>query len=228
MLNEAYPAVYQDDFGKVPTIIYNDGTQLRMNLRGVDFVGIMIDDFEPCSSQETPDLQTFTFFDTKYLCGFTLEWDMPLSVMVNNERHQATLHVHFELGHPLPNGSLDRVGRQLALRVADHTFCSKGNDMSDFGNELADIYRQLPENIYPEICFFCAFSDYFPVAAGEFGTLCCFRKAKQEYLATVSPRATHKLFSLFGKNLHEQVQETYHCAEFERRTVSSGRVYGHH
>ncbi len=226
MLNEAYPTSYQDDLGRVSTIIYNDGTQLRMNLRGVDFLGTMLDDFEPCLPQDAPDLQTFTFFDKKYLCGFTLEWDMPLSVVLNNERLHGTLHVHFELGHPLQNGRFDRGGRQLTLHTADSTFRSKGDGIGDFGDELADIYRQLPENMYPEICFFCAFSDYFPGVQGEFGTLCCFRKAKKGYLMIDPRQRTHQLLAFLGKNLHEQIQETYHCTEFEHRTTSDGRIYG--
>lgn len=233
MVDDAYPARYRDRLGEVATTIYNNGRELRMHLRGVDFVGTMLDDFEPCLPYDAPALQPFTFEHTQQLtppstisplwvlCDFTLEWRMAVSVMLNGERNPGSLWAHFELGRPRPdNRGIDREVLQLTLQVADRQFVSRGDVHGDAETELLDIHLQLPENMYMQTCLFCAFSDYAPWGKGEFGCLDCFRKAKQDYLAVTNKR---ELLALYGKKMHERVQETYCCPEFVRRTSTFGR-----
>ncbi len=57
---EAYPAVYRDRFGEVATILFNDGKELRMKLRGVEFTGRMLDDWEPGAHADAARLPSFT------------------------------------------------------------------------------------------------------------------------------------------------------------------------
>ena len=218
MLSEAYPACYRDRFGEVATTLYNDGKQLRMSLRGVEFTGGSLDDWEPAAHADATLLQSFTFMlSGRELCEYTLEFDMPIPVVFQTERLQGTLHVLLTLGAATSNGGTDRETLFLRLTVGDSSFASQGK-VGWFEDELLDIQRQLPEGMYMYICFCCAYSDYHPVGNGLFGGLGCFRNKKQEYLAVSSK---FELMDLWGANV-ENVQETYRCPEFERRTPGTG------
>jgi hypothetical protein len=72
-----------------------------------------------------------------------------------------------------------------------------------------------------QTCLFCAFSDYHPVGNGLFGSLSCFRKAKQDFL---SVRNKNELLALYRQKRDEVVQETYCCSECSRRTSPWGHL----
>lgn len=218
MFSEAYPAIYRDRFGETTTTLYNDGKQLCMTLRGVEFTGRSLDFWEPSAQADATLLQSFTFTKSgRDLCEYTLEFDMPIPVVFHTEHVQGILHILLTLGVATPNGAVDREILFLRLTVGDYAFASQGK-VGWFEDELLDIQRQLPEGMYMHICFGCAYSDYHPVGNGLFGDLACFRNKKQEYLAI---RNKHALMNLWDTRL-ELVQETYHCPEFERRKPGTG------
>ncbi len=219
---ERYPARYHDQWGEVATVIENDGKTLRMVIRDVEFSGTMLDDLESSTDVDvdTSQLSMFTLNRGK-LCGCTLEFDMPLTVLFHLERLTGILHVKLTLGLPAPNGGIDREDLLLTLTVADQMFVSPGTS-GWFENELLAIHMQLPEGMYMRTCLFCAFSDYHPVGNGLFGCLSCFRQAKQDYL---SVRTKNDLLALYRQKLDEAVQETYCCSEFSRRTSPWGRPF---
>lgn len=219
---ERYPAHYSDRWGEVTTIIENDGKELRMVVRDVEFTGRNLDDWEPHSGADASKLQWFTF-NHNDLCDCTLEFDMPLQVVMQREQLEGKLHVHLALGQPAKNGGIDREVLTLTLDVANRSFRSQGSRSGYFENELLDIHMQLPEGMYMRTCLFCAFSGYHPVGSGLFGDLSCFRRAKQPFLAA---KGKGDLFALYNKKLDEPVQETYYCPEFTRKTSSDGRPYG--
>ncbi len=218
MFFEAYPAVYRDRFGEVATTLYNDGKQLSMTLRGVKFTGTSLDDWDPVADVDSSLSQPFMFTRSgKVLCEYTLAFDMPILVVFQAEQLQGTLHVLLTLGAATPNRGTDREILFLTLTVGGSSFASQGK-VGWFEDELLDIQRQLPEGMYMQNCFCCAYSDYHPVGSGLFGDLACFRNKKQEYLAVSNKYA---LMDMWPTHI-EDVQETYRCPEFARRKPGAG------
>jgi hypothetical protein len=151
------------------------------------------------------------------LCDYTLELDIPVPVVFHIEKLCGTLHVHLTLGIATPNGGTDREVLFLQLDVAASSYSSQGR-AGYFENELVDITKQLPEGMYLQTCFGCAFSDYSPFGNGLFGDMACFRENKQHYLAIKTKR---DLLDMWDTHT-EFVQETYHCGEFEKRKPGTG------
>ncbi len=148
---ERYPALYHDDSGEVTTTIENDGKELRMELRGVKFSGMCLDDW--ATDADISQLQAFTFHRNE-LCDYLLEFSMPLRVVFLDEQIEGKLHARSTLGRPAANGGVDREELHLALTVANFSFVSKRKS-GDFETELLDINEQLPTGMYIKICLFC-------------------------------------------------------------------------
>lgn len=218
---ECYPTIYRDHYGENTTVIENDGKELRMIVRNVTFTSRMLDDWQPTKETDASLLQMFTLNHLE-LCGFTLEFAIPIPVIYQAEPLEGELHVEFMLGLPNQKSQIDHEQLLLRLDVAGHSFQSTGKKVW-FESELLDIHLQLPRGMYMRTCLFCAFSDYHPVGNGEFGQLSCFRKAKIEYLSTGDKR---EFLALYENHLDENVQETYCCPEFRRRLSARGRPRG--
>src|ERR1700720_2395496 len=165
MWGERYPAHYRDLGGEGATTIQNDGKELGMVLRDIEFRGHMLDDWEPSARSDAAQMQLFTFSHGS-LCGYTLEFPMPMSVVFQTELLAGTLHVQLILGQPNAKGRLDRETLTLTLDVADRSFVSQGVSGGWFEDELLDIQRQLPESMFMRTCLFCAFSTYHPGGNG--------------------------------------------------------------
>jgi hypothetical protein len=211
---EIYPAKYCDEFGEEITTIKNDGKLLRMILRGVEFQGSMLDDWEAIT--EIPPSVSFPQYHGE-LCAYILELEMPGSIVQNNHVLPGMLRVRLELGIPSANGGLDREDLQLELILDNLSFKSCGKH-GWFEDELLEIHKLLPPQTYLKSCFNCAFSDYCPAGCGLFGCMACFRNTKQEYRSLTGKAA---FFDLQDR-IAEQVQETYLCPEFEKRTPNTG------
>lgn len=209
-----YPAQYTDQHGTEQTHIDNDGDTLRMTLRGVEFSGSMFDDFEHNAATTKDQLSSFTFYG-RALCACTLEWDMPISVNTPQGLTLGALSTRLELGAPLAN-RLERQTVQLTLRFNGQTVNSA--QRADFEYALVDIQKNLTPDVWMVNCFGCAFSDYNPIGAGNFGCLACFRDCKDAYRA-IGGKA--ELFALWDSRT-EFVQETHVCAQFERRKPGTG------
>lgn len=221
---EIYPAKYIDQFGEEHTIIQNDGKDLRMTLRGVEFVSQFFDDWEPTIPLNANQASRFNLHEygeaQKFieLRDYILECEQSVPVFTNGKITQACLRVHFELGkHQASNGGTDKEIIKLELQLGDKTF-SSGGKTGWFDNELLDIQKQLPDGVYMQICINCAFSDYHPVGYPAFGGMACFRNKKQEY---INVKTKGDLFRVWGTD-PIFVQETYHCPEFERRKPGTG------
>lgn len=90
---ETYPAVYRDRHGTETTVIYNDGQRVWCLLRGITFIGWMLDDFEPAPGADPDVLATFTLQrgeNYTELCGCELEWDMPAQVVARPTKRRQT------------------------------------------------------------------------------------------------------------------------------------------
>ena len=216
-MNADYPTRYRDRHGEVATVIRNDGKRLSMTVRGVEFRGSMLDDFEPVGVVE-PAAASFPL-DAGSLCSCDIEFEMPLAAVVRGVATEGVLSVRLELGdpRPLPRGGIDREVLTLALSIDGQVYRSAGTS-GWFEDELLDLHRQLPEGVAMKACITCAFSDYSPYGHGLFGGLACFRDNKSGYLAC---RGKAGIFAVWG-TMTEFVQETYLCPEYERRVPGTG------
>lgn len=213
-----YPALYSDAQGEERTVIENDGKQLRMVVRGIEFVGRDFDGLEPLCDLTDSRLASFTSYKGE-ICGYRLECVMPVLVVASEELLDGQLQVQFVLGHPRPEGNrgIDQETLQLCLSFGGASFWSKGTS-GGFEDELLDIQQALPEGAYLKACISCAFSDYSPAGQSLFGSLACFRGNKEAYRQVTNKRA---LFAIWN-TMTEYVQETYLCPEFEKRRPGAG------
>lgn len=208
--------MYRDRFGEEATSIKNDGTTLRMVVRGIEFTGRMFDDWESSTTASDPQLANFQL-NRGEICSYTLDCELPIQLVMASQITQATLRIHLELGEPRANGGVDCEELKLELVTAAQRFESSAHQ-GLFEEALKDIQAKLPADAYMKCCFTCAFSDYNPAGQGLFGGLLCFRYHKQEYLSFTDK---HAYFRLIEKT-HEAVQETYLCPEFEKRVPGTG------
>ncbi len=110
MLDE-YPGIYRDKIGNEAVVIRNDGQELSMMLRGVEFAGRDIMGMEPLDKDERAELASFTF--SRYsnasadLCACTIDYELPMPISVQGWRTKARLVVHVEMGEPAERGMLD-------------------------------------------------------------------------------------------------------------------------
>src|ERR1700722_222386 len=107
----AYPAKYKDQFGEEQTSIRNDGKALSMTVRGVEFRGDDWDSLEPTGELSPAERRFVLQYGS--LCSFKIEVEMPVPVVVDDDTQEGTLEIEFELGDPLPNGSV--TGESLLL-----------------------------------------------------------------------------------------------------------------
>lgn len=215
-MNVSYPTKYRDKFGEETTTIYNDGKTLRMNLRGVEFVGRFLDDWEPSNQIDIENTAYFSLHHNE-LYSYSMRFEIPVPVTAKTQTIPATLRVDLELGEPNAKGGVDYEKLQIQLAFNDKTYVSSENQ-GWFDDALNEIQTQLPEGTFVKCCHSCAYSEYSPAGYGLFGGLACFRNCKQEYLALKGKMA---YFALADK-MAEFVQETHLCPEFEKRTSGTG------
>jgi hypothetical protein len=211
-----FAAFYQDKFGVETTVIQNDGKNLRMVIRGIEFNGFMFDDFEPNVTDET--LLASFLLNRGTLCSCRISCDIPVAVVVLETIIECVLNAQIELGDPKSNGGIDREQIRLTLQLDDQVFQSSGAKGGWFDDELQEIQTVLPDGVYIKSCYTCAFSDYNPAGYGAFGCMACFRNNKQEYL---NIRGKTEFLIFFSKKT-ENVQETWLCSEYEKRIPGTG------
>jgi Family of unknown function (DUF6304) len=212
---QSYPAKYFDKNGEFETTIRNDYKTLRMNLRGVEFLG---ESFTGLYTEEVdnPVLANFTFAQ-ECLSDCKISYEMPIEIIAENNVIIGNLVVQIELGKPNEKGWSERDDVILVLSYDDKIFRSKVKS-EWFENELLDIQNQLPINHKLKCCFGCIYSDYSVYGHGFFGDLMCYRNIKEDY-KKVSDK---KRFMEIMENFTEYVQETYLCEEFEVRKTGTG------
>jgi len=224
---QGYPVKYRDEFGEEVASIQNDGKILRMVLRGVEFIGSYFHGFKPQHATEIELNQFNLFWDT--LCAYTLDCEIPVSIVGESKIYQKSLHIHVEHGKPVAGSQGTEIHRKdgtiinddrhiereaLQLSISFHgTYIetSGKNRCYSFDEQLAELRDLLPENAYLRICWSCAHSAYHPCGSGAFGELGCFRDNKAEYH---SVRSKSDLMAIWDKSA-EFVQETHLCPEFE-------------
>lgn len=218
---EIYPALYRDRHGEEHTSITNDGGTLRMRARGVEFSGVSFDSLEAPPDIETALRGRFCVNDGD-LCDCVIECEMTQNIVAFGEAKEAILHVVATIGKPAPNGGVDGFQLRLALHYGEREYASSGRS-GYFEEELLEMQAALPQGVYMQNCFGCAWSDYCPGGGGSFGSLLCFCKEKATYSAVKNKFDLLNSGLLSTSNPHtEAVQETHCCPEFERRRPNTG------
>jgi hypothetical protein len=199
---------YSDSRGSEAISIHNDGRTLAVRIRGVDFRGDAFDGLEPVEPLG-PGAPFLVAGDS--LCACTIECDVPVPVTTAAVGIEpAVLRCRIILGTPDDRGGRDRV--ELALHHGSGVFVTAGTH-ADFETALIEVQRALPSGVDLKACISCAYSDYNPAGVPMFGGLACFRDNKAGYRAVTGKR---DLFATWG-TLTEFVQETFLCAQYERR-----------
>jgi hypothetical protein len=212
---ELYLATYSDARSSESITITNDSDMLRLTLRGIEFAGRDFDSLEPIKAAPE-QLRQFTL-NQNCLCSCRIECRIPTFVHDCGQLLHGALSVELELGDSTPNGGLTREQLRIALKFGGREVVSSGTS-GWFESELLDIQNQLLEGVFLKTCINCLYSDYSPYGHGLYGGMMCFRNLKAEYLKVNSKR---EFWSVHGRQ-DRFVQETYLCAEFERRIPGTG------
>lgn len=215
VLNDIYDAIYEDARGRETTQIYNDGQELRISLRGIDFTSTDFDSFEPVPEHLERAQSLFTLDHDRYLWSCRLEWTMPLQLEHNGEICTGALTAALKLDDYVPNGSIDSEMLVLKLKTPVQTLKSSGRSGGWFEDEMEELARELDEGWRIRSCFTCAFGDYGNILGGHglFGAIACFRDVRAEY-QKVKGKGRGEFFSVWVRKT-AFVQETYLCEEYQ-------------
>ena len=183
-----------------------------MILRGVEFQAQCLV-WLPCNT-DLPSLRSMFSIPGSALDNFTLEFDVPVSVVYQNKVLQATLHIQQieEKGYTTATVSLD---------VMSRTIHSQKEHTDDFEELLESLHKELPQGMYIKICSFCAFSDYNPCGGGGGFCLDCLRNDKEGYLQIRVKGSKKPGFNLkqeYNRLKIESTQVVSYCPEFTRRS----------
>ena len=213
---DRYPAKYTDVHGSEETTITNDGQTLRMTIRGLEFTSTDFDSLEPPHEATQQQLEHFRLH-RNCLCSCRIECRIPIPIRDHGTQSRGTLLVDLILGVPTANRGLDREDFRLVLEYDNERFSGSGQS-GWFEDELLEIQRQLPDDVFMRACINCLYSDYSPYGHGLFGYMMCFRNLKQEYLKVTTKDEFWSVHDRYDR----LVQETYLCPEFERRVPGTG------
>ena len=215
-LTNHYPTIFTDANGIEETTIVNDGEVLRMVLRGVAFEDTMFDSFEPVEGTDSRLLREFTL-NRNELCSCRFKFVISIPVIVNGRDSTGSLLCSLNLGPPGNTGGIETETLKIVLNHEGREYASSGTS-GWFENELIDIQKELPSDMFMKACINCQFSDYSPAGHGFFGCMYCYRNIKSEYLKV---KTKQDFFQILQK-AERSVQETYLCEEFERRVPGTG------
>lgn len=214
---QIYQGKYVDKNGEEIIEIRNDGKTLWTEIRGVRFVGIDFDFFEPDENFSQGQLNLFTLTNSNELCECTIYCEISLLVLENNFEREAKLSMKLDLGKVTEKGSIDKEDLLLTLKYQNFEFNSKGTS-GWFEDELVDLQKQMPKGHRLKCCFGCAYSDYSVYGHGLFGDMFCFRNIKEKYRKVFDKVEYMKIMDYRT----ETVQETHLCPEFEDRKSGTG------
>lgn len=231
-----YLVKYEDKFGIETTTIVNDGKTMKLTLRGAEFIGYNFHSFRMTSVVEESMKNDFNLF-VGDLCGYSMNCQIPLEIVSENNETASFLQVYIEYGEPVngrtkfhrSDGTEFDVDQQINVEVLrleieyqGQTYTSKGKNQSNsFDEQLVELRDSLPSDVYLKTCWNCAFADYHPAGSGIFGGLACFRNTKKEYSQVTNKRELMHLWS----SRAEDVQEVHLCPEFDKRQPGNGGFY---
>jgi hypothetical protein len=231
-----YSALYTDEFGTEPTTIFDDGNVWKMSLRGIEFSGGLFS--LRASTNDIPG-GLFNFFEDEIcgypiICGYSIDYQIPVQVISDNKELQTILHTHIECGKPVDasnrkliinrNGIETKISRwidqrdlSLEIQFEGITYkSSRQNNGNSFDSRLNELSKQFTPSVYLKICENCGLSEYPPNLIGV-SQLRCFRNAKNEFRQVIDNWTNNWAFIDLWLEKGIDVNHTYLCPEFEKR-----------
>ncbi len=206
--------VYEDHLGKISGEMTNNGEKVRVMLGEWEFIGAEFDNLEPRNQESLGD--RFRLHHGA-LCDCKFSFKIPTLISDEYKLVSSELSIIVKLGKPNNRGGLDEERYEMSLVYGSKQIHSSGKS-GWFEDELLEIQRQLPNNVFVKACINCQFSDYSPCGHGAFGAMMCFRNLKQAYNQVRTKKDFWKIHDRYDR----LVQETFVCDEFERRTPGAG------
>lgn len=212
-MSSQIPAVYTDKQGTITTTIINDSNWLTIELDGILFTGATFISFEPETTHSLPD--RFTLNQYGELINYQLSFRISLSAWKGGMQIPGYL-----LGNIVYNEDTNNAYNQPYF----HFLFEVENDIIEIGKmqEFEGVFERLkgklPDNIILKACYTCLYSDYSVAGSDIFGSMLCFRNAKETYLKVTNKGEYMDMMDNFDR----LVQETYLCEEFAPRTKNVG------
>ncbi len=217
MEKSVYPTRYSDKYGTDITEILNDGKELSIVIRGVEFKDTDFDSFKPVEETPPDKLKSFSLDSHQFLVDYKLECNIPILIGGNNKTISCCLKMKLILGKLTSNNRVEE--ENLKLELACEKIRIKSNGLSGyFEDEMLDIQKAFPAGYFLKCCFGCLYSDYNVAGHSLFGSMMCFRDNKEKYLAV----KTKSEYIEIMDSMTEFVQETYLCPEFKKRIPGTG------
>jgi hypothetical protein len=193
-----WPARFSDAHGVELTSIQIDHESvLRTRIRGFEFVG-QPDALEPV--RPLPPDSPFTSDERGDICGYTLEWLVPVSVDgAAGSPREGLLHLRLNEADGAVAAVLQVDGAEYRSRWVQY-----GLDEA-----LMDVREQLPKGMRLRMCHSCGLAEYPDDAYLPFGGLICFRNTPDEIR-----RHSGRLGTLWLRRAGF-VAETHSCSQFE-------------
>lgn len=214
-MTSVWPGFYIDSRGREAISIQPAGTGLSVEIRGVLLTGTDFDALEPPAGLDVA--ATFAT-DHGMLTDYELDWHMPVQIVTAGAQLATMLHCRLLLASPPALGGRGTEELALSLAVPAGVPVATTRPHGFFEDALADIQRQLPQDIVLKACISCAYSDYHPAGSGLSGSLACFRDNKAAYLQVSGKR---ELFQVWETRT-EFVRETHLCPHYAQRGAHAG------
>lgn len=205
-----WQGTYQDRHGTEQVEFHNDGSTIRVRIRGVEFAGSDFNCLDPDPAQQL-DGDAFEL-DLGSLTSCTMRWEIPLTVVSEGRPSDGMLQCRLLLAAPSSPRRAGREDLHLTLLFED-TRVETHDAHQLFGTALDELHLQLPPQVSVKSCISCAWSDYHPAGNALLGGMGCFRAHKEAYR---SVRGKSGIFALWSRDT-PHVQETWLCPEHERR-----------
>ncbi len=205
-----FKAIYTDKFGTEKSEFYSNGSELKIELRGIEFRGNCFEVLE--GKMEKEKFEYVEFKDEKEIgdltnCKFNLE--IPITITKGEREITKLLETEVQLAKSEDSGILMKIESEINPISTSKRF-------GYFEDALIDIQNQMPNDEKIKTCLSCKFSHYSPYGNGMFGYLFCFKKIKEKTNQIQDKDSLFDVWELAGKeeNLFN-VQETFVCEEHE-------------
>lgn len=205
-----YKATYEDKFGTENLEFQSNGSELKIELRGIEFSGNCFEELEGKIDKEK--FEYIEFEDDKEIgdltnCKFNL--DIPINIVKDENEIQKLLQTEVQVGES------ENYGITLKLESTINTI-STSTKFGYFEDALIDIQNQLPKDEKIKCCLSCKFSHYHPAGNGMYGHLFCFKKVKEKANQIKSKDSLFDVWEIADKaNKVFTIQETFVCEEHE-------------
>jgi hypothetical protein len=224
-----YKGRYTDSLGTQEIEVVNGYNMLTVEIDGVEFCGLVLDDLsiDDKSKYTEAQLERFTFCRTpvyqsdrfvESLCNCSFEIVLPQVIIdkLNDVQITSDLTIGYALGKPRPQAGrgIEYEILTLTMEIAGKTYSGTGSDVEVCFDRIRD---QISDKYQLKNCYGCQYGDYSVYGQSSFGSMLCFRNQKEQYSKVIS-KADY--LQLGAPDAH--VEETYCCDEFEPRKYGAG------